>query len=134
MMKIETLHKITGVFKSCTVEPGLHGWSVFDGKKRFVCMITSNGVAVSDEYEQSEDLSRKLAGEKITFWSLDISEKLTEQELQDELEKVIEEIEKNKPIKRPPAEEIYEEPPAPPDRKPKAPPIHSIGIDDESPF
>jgi hypothetical protein len=134
MMKIETLHNITGVFKSCTIEPGIHGWSVFDAKKRFVCLITTNGVALSDEYEHSEDLSRKLAGEKITFWSLEISEKLTEQELQDELQKVIDEIEKNKPIKKSDSEILYEEPPSPPEHKPKAPPVHAVGMDDESPF
>jgi len=116
-MKIETLQTIVSIFKNCTIEPGLDGWSVFDSKKKFICLITIYGVALSETYPHYERLCQKLSSEKIAFWGLETTEKLTLQQIQDLLPEPEEE-----PT---PAESLYQEP--------KAPLPHSFG-DEESPF
>lgn len=75
-MKVETLHRITGIFKDCTIEPGLDGWSVFDSNREFICIITIFGVSLNDDYKHSKDLQVKLTLERIDFWSNNVREDL----------------------------------------------------------
>lgn len=87
-MKSELLHKLTGIFKNCEIEPSSDGWSVFDSKKRFLGIINTHGLAITDKHEHSDKLKEKLNNEGIPFWSYDLQEDLVINEIDEEIKKL----------------------------------------------
>ncbi len=82
---------LDGMFAKCSLEPALHGWSLFDINGKFVGMIAENGFALAFKYPHAEKISIELSHRGITMFDYETWQEVLLQDVIDQT--LMEEVE-----------------------------------------
>ena len=84
MIYVKNITKYEGLFEKCFMEPGVHGFSIFDSGGEFIGEILNEGFAINSEYEHSKEITRQLVKKKIyvfdyeTFYEVKLEADISE--------------------------------------------------------